>query len=175
VAPLAIAWPRWCATSRRAARDRGRCCGACWVSLVGALLVFLANEPWTAELANWRALARFCFWIASRLRPAFTAIATFISVRSRSSGRQFSHASFSGIAPIDRRTCAEGPGTHLAITLGALVIAALFSERRLHESAILEREGPLTGRVESAELADRAKSSFLAAASHDLRQPLQTL
>jgi CheY-like chemotaxis protein/anti-sigma regulatory factor (Ser/Thr protein kinase) len=33
----------------------------------------------------------------------------------------------------------------------------------------------LKGALEAAELADRAKSSFLAAASHDMRQPLQTL
>ena len=65
--------------------------------------------------------------------------------------------------------------TILAITLGALVLAALFSERRLHESAILQREARLRDAWKSAEMADRAKSSFLAAASHDLRQPLQTL
>src|SRR6267142_2581921 len=33
--------------------------------------------------------------------------------------------------------------TILAISLGALVLAALFSERRLHESAMLEREARL--------------------------------
>jgi signal transduction histidine kinase/ActR/RegA family two-component response regulator len=69
----------------------------------------------------------------------------------------------------------EAQATILAITLGALVLAALFSERRLHESAILEREARLQDAWKSAELANRAKSSFLAAASHDLRQPLQTL
>ena len=47
------------------------------VSLVCALLVFLPNEPWTAELAI-GALCPLLLWIASRLRPAFTAIATFI-------------------------------------------------------------------------------------------------
>jgi CheY-like chemotaxis protein/anti-sigma regulatory factor (Ser/Thr protein kinase) len=51
----------------------------------------------------------------------------------------------------------------------------LFSERRLYEQTLLERERRLEEALRAAELADRSKSSFLAAASHDLRQPLQTL
>jgi len=47
------------------------------VSLVCALMVFLPNQPWTTELAI-GALCPLLLWIASRLRPAFTAIATFI-------------------------------------------------------------------------------------------------
>jgi integral membrane sensor domain MASE1 len=90
------------------------------VSLVCALLVFLPNERWTAELAI-GALCPLLLWIASRLRPAFTAVATFgdlhLSVAERVLGAQ---------------------ATILATSLGALVLAALFSERRLHESAILE-------------------------------------
>jgi signal transduction histidine kinase len=42
------------------------------------------------------------------------------------------------------------------------------SERKRFEEKISRAQ-------QSAELADRAKSAFLAAASHDLRQPLQTL
>ena len=47
------------------------------VSLVCALLVMLPNEPWTAELAI-GALCPLLLWIAARLRPAFTAVASFV-------------------------------------------------------------------------------------------------
>ena len=56
----------------------------------------------------------------------------------------------------------------LALALCALVLAALFAERR-HLVAELRLA------LQVASDADRAKTSFLAAASHDLRQPLQTL
>src|SRR5262249_49765906 len=53
----------------------------------------------------------------------------------------------------------------LAVSLCTLILAALFAERRRQD---LEARN-------QAELANRAKSNFLAAASHDLRQPLQSL
>jgi signal transduction histidine kinase/CheY-like chemotaxis protein len=144
------------------------------VSLVCALLVFLPNEPWTAELAI-GALCPLLLWIASRLRPAFTAVATFICAITIVWTTIFAIGVFGDLQlSIEERVLAA-QATILAISLGALVLAALFSERRLHESAILEREARLQVAWKSAELADRGKSTFLAAASHDLRQPLQTL
>jgi len=144
------------------------------VSLVCALLVFLPNEPWTAELAI-GALCPLLLWIASRLRSSFTAVATFIIAITIVWTTIFAIGVFGDLqlSVADRVLGAQA--TILAISLGALVLAALFSERRLHESAILERETRLHDAWKSAELANRAKSSFLAAASHDLRQPLQTL
>jgi len=144
------------------------------VSLVCALLVFLPNEPWTAELAL-GALCPLLLWIASRLRPAFTAVATFIIAITIVWTTTFAIGIFGDLHLSIEERVLEAQATILAITLGALVLAALFSERRLHESAILEREARLQDAWKSAELANRAKSSFLAAASHDLRQPLQTL
>ena len=144
------------------------------VSLVCALLVFLPNEPWTAELAI-GSLCPLLLWIASRLRSAFTAVATFIIAITIVWTTTFAVGIFGGLhLSIEERVLAA-QATILAITLGALVLAALFSERRRHESAILEREARLQDAWKSAELANRAKSSFLAAANHDLRQPLQTL
>ena len=144
------------------------------VSLVCALLVFLPNEPWTAVLAI-GALCPLLLWIAARLHPAFAAIATFICSTTIVWTTTFTIGIFGDPhLSIEERVLAA-QATILAITLGALVLAALFSERRLHEAAILERESRLQDAWKSAELADRAKSSFLAAASHDLRQPLQTL
>jgi signal transduction histidine kinase/CheY-like chemotaxis protein len=144
------------------------------VSLVCALLAFLPNEPWTAELAI-GALCPMLLWIAARLRPAFTAVATFICATTIVWTTIFAIGIFGDShLSIEQRVLAA-QATILAISLGALVLAALFSERRLHESAILEREARLQDAWKSAELANRAKSSFLAAASHDLRQPLQTL
>ena len=141
------------------------------VSLVCVLLVFLLKEP---ELAL-GALCPLLLWIASRLRPAFTAVATFICATTIVWTTIFAIGMFGDLHLSIEQRVLGAQATILAITLGALVLAALFSERRLHESAILEREARLQDAWKAAELADRAKSSFLAAASHDLRQPLQTL
>jgi signal transduction histidine kinase/CheY-like chemotaxis protein len=144
------------------------------VSLVCALLVFLPNEPWTAVLAI-GALCPLLLWIAARLRPAFTVVATFIVATTIVWTTILTIGIFGDPHLSIEERVLGGQATILAISLGALVLAALFSERRSHEGAILEREARLQDAWKSAELADRAKSSFLAAASHDLRQPLQTL
>ena len=112
------------------------------VCLVCALLVFLPNEPWTAELAI-GALCPLLLWIASRLRPAFTAVATFIVAITIVWTTIFAIGIFGDLHLSIEQRVLGAQATILAISLGALVLAALFSERRLHESAILEREARL--------------------------------
>ena len=112
------------------------------VSLVCALLVFLPNEPWTAELAI-GALCPLLLWIASRLRSAFTAVATFIIAITIVWTTIFAIGIFGDPHLSIEQRVLGAQATILAISLGALVLAALFSERRLHESAILEREARL--------------------------------
>src|SRR5216684_3173082 len=112
------------------------------VSLVCALLVFLPNEPWTAELAI-GALCPLLLWIASRLRPAFTAVATFICSTTIVWTTIFAIGVFGDLQLSIEQRVLGAQATILAISLGALVLAALFSERRLHESALLEREARL--------------------------------
>jgi PAS domain S-box-containing protein len=109
------------------------------VSLVCALLVFLPNEPWTTELAI-GALCPLLLWIASRLRPAFTAIASFICAITIVWTTIFAVGIFGDLHLSIEERVLGAQATILAISLGSLVLAALFSERRLHESAILERE-----------------------------------
>jgi PAS domain S-box-containing protein len=112
------------------------------VSLVCALLVFLPNEPWTAELAI-GALCPLLLWIASRLRPAFTAIATFICAITIVWTTIFAIGIFGDLQLSIGERVLQAQATILSISLGSLVLGALFSERRLHESAILEREARL--------------------------------
>ena len=104
------------------------------VSLVCALLVFLPNEPWTAELAI-GALCPLLLWIAARLRPAFTAVATFIVAITIVWTTIFAIGIFGDLHLSIEERVLGAQATILAISLGALVLAALFSERRLHESA----------------------------------------
>ena len=112
------------------------------VSLVCALLVFLPNQPWTTEFAI-GALCPLLLWIASRLRPAFTAIATFFVAITIVWTTIFAIGIFGDLHLSVAERVLGAQVTILAISLGSLVLAALFSERRLHESAILEREARL--------------------------------
>ena len=109
------------------------------VATLCLLLVVLPNEPWTIELAI-AALSPLFVWIAARVRPAFTAVATFMCTITIVWTTIFSVGLFGDVRlPIEERVLAAQAAI-LATSFGALVLAALFSERRTHELAILERE-----------------------------------
>lgn len=109
------------------------------VATVCLLLVFLPNKPWTLELA----IASLCplfVWTAARVRPAFTAVATFMCAITIVWTTIFGIGLFGDTRlPLEERIL-SAQATILATSFGALVLAALFSERRIHERAILERE-----------------------------------
>ncbi len=112
------------------------------VCVLCAFLVFLPNEPWTLELAT-ISLCPLFVWIAARLPPGVTTAATFICAITivvtttlaigifGDSGLPFEHRIQSAQASI------------LAISFGALILTALFSERRLQGIALLDREARL--------------------------------
>jgi PAS domain S-box-containing protein len=105
------------------------------VSLVCALLVFLPNHPWTGELAI-GALCPLLLWIAARLGPAFTAVATFICAITIVWATIFAIGIFGDSHLSIEQRVLGAQATILAISLGGLVLAALFSERRLHETRL---------------------------------------
>jgi len=109
------------------------------VATLCLLLVFLPKEPWTLELAI-AALCPLFVWIAARVRPAFTAVATFMCAITIVWTTIVAIGVFGDTRlPLEERIL-SGQATILAISFGALVLSALFSERRVYERAILERE-----------------------------------
>jgi signal transduction histidine kinase/CheY-like chemotaxis protein len=109
------------------------------VIVLCGLLVLLPKEPWTLELAI-AALCPLLVWAAARLNPAFTAAATFICAVTIFWTTTFGIGIFGDTnLPIEQRIL-SAQATILATSFGALVLAALFSERRLHETRLLERE-----------------------------------
>jgi integral membrane sensor domain MASE1 len=126
------------------------------LSILCALLVFLPNQPWTGELAI-ACLCPLFVWIAARVRAAFAAAATFICAITVVSATTFAIGIFGDPRlSVDERIL-SAQATILAVSFGGLVLAALFSERRRHEHALLEREKRLEEALRAAELADRSK------------------
>jgi PAS domain S-box-containing protein len=142
VAPLAIGLASFARNSAPRREIAEGVLALAVVCLVCALLIFLPGEPWTGELAI-GALCPLLLWIAARLRPAFTAVATFVCAITIVCTTIFSIGVFGDLHLSVAQRVGAAQATILAISLGALVLAALFSERRLHESAILEREARL--------------------------------
>jgi PAS domain S-box-containing protein len=116
--------------------------GASALTVAAALcasMVIMPNRPWTFELAL-ATLSPLLVWIAARYRPAFTAAATFMCAITIVWTTTFAVGMFGDTGlPIEERIL-SAQATILATSFGALVLAALFGERRLHESIILERE-----------------------------------
>ena len=107
-----------------------------------AFLVFLPNQPWTIALA----IASLCplfVWIAARFRPAFTAVSTFICAITIVWATIFAVGFFGDPRLSTGERILWAQAAILATSFGALVLAALFSERRIHEAAIVDREGRL--------------------------------
>lgn len=112
------------------------------VTVLCAFLILMPNQMWALGLAI-AALCPLIVWIAARLRPIFTAAATFFCAITIVWTTTFGTGIFGDPRmSIDQRIV-YAQATILAISFGALILAALFSERRLHEIALLEREARL--------------------------------
>src|SRR6476469_6306314 len=118
------------------------------VTALCSSLILIPNQTWTLELAI-AALCPLIVWIAARLPPFFTAAATFICAITIVWTTTFGIGVFGDQRlAVDQRIL-YAQATILAISFGALILAALFSERRLHEIALLEREARLQGALKA--------------------------
>ena len=142
------------------------------LSGLSGLLVYLPSEPWADDLTVALLLPVF-LWIAARCRPSFAAAATSITSFAIVWFATFGLGIVGNLPISDRVLTAQI--SILMFSLFGLILAALFAERREYEAELKKSEARLQNALKQAEQADRAKSVFLAAASHDLRQPLQTL
>jgi len=139
VAPLAIGIASFL---RDAPPKREIAEGALALAIVATICILLAvlpGAPWTFELAV-ASLCPLFVWIGGRVRPAFMTIAIFMCAITVVSTTIFGIGLFGdNRLPIEERILAAQT-TIVALSFGALILAALFSERRMHERAILERE-----------------------------------
>jgi PAS domain S-box-containing protein len=112
------------------------------VCVLCAILMFLPNRPWTIELAT-IALCPLFVWIAARLPPGITSAATFICAITIVATTTFAIGMFGDSAwSFDQNIqCAQA--SILAISFSALILTALFSERRRQATALLDREARL--------------------------------
>jgi signal transduction histidine kinase/CheY-like chemotaxis protein len=151
--------------------------GTLALSTLTAFSVFIVQFPsstWALELTI-AGVFPLLLWVAARCRPLFAATATFIFALAIVWTTTFEFGFFGNPdLPVDERILAAQLSI-LAQSLCALVLAALFAERRRSVVELLQSEQQLRDALKAEQDADRAKSIFLAAASHDLRQPLQTL
>ena len=112
------------------------------VCILCAFLVFLPDAPWTLELAT-ISLCPLFVWLAARLPPGITTAATFICTITIVATTTFAVGVFGDSRlTIEHRT-QVAQASILAISFGALVLTALFSERRLQKIALVEREARL--------------------------------
>ena len=110
--------------------------------ILSVVAVAVPWEPWTT-VAPIALLFPVLLWIAARCRPLFAAAAAFIVtlaiVWTATIG--IGHFGDASVPMADRVLAARGG--ILAVALCAYVLAALFAERRQHESALAESESRL--------------------------------
>jgi PAS domain S-box-containing protein len=109
------------------------------VCVLCAFLVYLPNRPWALELAT-IALCPLFVWIAARLPPGIASAATFICAITIVATTTFAIGIFGDSRLSFEQRIQSAQASILAISFGALVLTALFSERRLQGIALLDRE-----------------------------------
>ena len=142
--------------------------GVVALALVTAIIILLPNSYWDALLpVAW--LFPMLFWLAARCRPVFASAGAFIVsitvVWTTVYG--IGHFGNSGLAVSDRNLQAQV--TILVVALGALVLSALFMERRENENR-LARLNETLQRERDSKLVNA--QAITASIVHELNQPL---
>jgi signal transduction histidine kinase len=178
VAPLVIGL----ANAARKSPKRGELIeGTAALALLTAMtgiIISLPKEPWQT-LVPGALLLSILLWLAARSSPIFAAAGAFIVSLTVVWATIFGIGHFGDAShPLDDRIL-QAQVIILVMTLGALVLAALFAERRHHESVLTENEAHLVRVNKRLERERDNKLMNLGAAisaiSHELRQPLTAI
>jgi PAS domain S-box-containing protein len=112
------------------------------LTAMSGLVIFLPREPW-ATVVPIALLFPLLLWLTARCRPAFAAAAAFIVALTIVGTTTFGIGHFGDISlPVAERITGAQSGI-LTVSLCALVLAALFAERRRHEAVLTESEARL--------------------------------
>jgi signal transduction histidine kinase len=134
---------------------------------LSGLIIFLPREPWVIGL-----LFPLLLWLAARCRPVFAAAAAFITALTIVWTTTFSIGMFGQEnLPMAERVLAAQAAI-LAVSLCAIVLASLFSERRESE-ARLARSNMMLQRERNNKLMNI--DAITSAIVHEVRQPLAAI
>jgi signal transduction histidine kinase len=139
------------------------------LTALSGFIIFLPGEPWVIA-----ALAALMFplllWLATRCKPVFAAAAAFIVALTIVWTTTFSFGMFKTFAVAERILAAQA--AILVVSLCAIVLASLFSERRESE-ARLARSNMMLQRERNNKLMNI--DAITSAIVHEVRQPLAAI
>jgi signal transduction histidine kinase len=150
------------------------------LALVSGFAIFLRSEL-LATVGPVALVFAPLLWLAARCRPVFAAAAAFIVSLTIVWTTTFGIGYFGnpGLSMAERVTAAQV--SILLVTIGALVLAALFAERREHEAVLEEsrRNAEAEARSMMANLAHMNRvataGELSASMAHELKQPLAAI
>ena len=148
------------------------------LSAMTGVIISLPNTPWQT-LVPGALLFPMLLWVAARCRPVFAAAGAFIVSLTVVWATIFGIGHFGDPGlPLDDRIL-QAQAVILVVTLGAFVLAALFSERRQHEIVLMNSEARLAraNRMLQRERDNKLMNvgAAISAISHELKQPLTAI
>ncbi|HEY7229860.1 MAG TPA: MASE1 domain-containing protein [Pseudolabrys sp.] len=141
------------------------------LTIVSALVVLLPREPWVAVVPT-ASLFPLLLWVSARCRPMFAAAAAFIVALTVVWTTTFGIGILGdpSLAITQRILCAQA--SILTVSLCALVLAALFAERRAHELRLTHSNMMLEREQNNKLMSMQAVTGSIA---HELKQPLTAI
>lgn len=142
------------------------------------IIISLPNTPWQT-LVPGALIFPMVLWLAARCRPVFAAAGAFIVSLTVVWATIFGIGHFGDTALPQEDRILQAQAVILVVTLGAFVLAALFSERRQHETVLMNSEARL---ARANKMLQRERDNKLmnvgvaiSAISHELKQPLTAI
>jgi signal transduction histidine kinase len=198
-APMFITWRHWFASDAigiigvaplviglaSAARDpplrrelADAAAGLALLTAMTGIIISLPNTPWQT-LVPGALIFPMVLWLAARCRPVFAAAGAFIVSLTVVWSTIFGIGHFGDTAlPLEDRIL-QAQAVILVVTLGAFTLAALFAERRQHETILMNSEARL---ARANKMLQRERDNKLmnvgaaiSAISHELKQPLTAI
>jgi signal transduction histidine kinase len=148
------------------------------LAAVTGIIILLPKSPWQT-LVPGGVLFPMLLWVAARCRPVFAAAGAFIVSLTVVWATIFGIGHFGDPEFSLDELILQAQAVILVVTLGAFVLAALFAERKQHETVLMNSEARL---ARANKMLQRERDNKLmnvgaaiSAISHELKQPLTAI